>query len=99
MRRLQQAVYGRQLVDERQGDAERVLWRARRIRKVGRVRERVDVVQVLHPACQRHFLTLYKTETFLLRVHFSRAKGSLFNSNRAVRKMVKTMRSMSSELR
>lgn len=52
VRRLEQPVYGSQLVDERQRDAESVQWRPRWIREVGSVRERIDVVQILNPARQ-----------------------------------------------
>lgn len=65
MWRLEQPVYGSQLVDERQCDAESVQRWPRRIREVGSVRERIDVVQILNPACQRHRANTHLTEQYI----------------------------------
>lgn len=63
-------MHRRQLVDERQVDAEGVQGRPRRFREVGAVRERVHVVQVLHPARQRHldrFARPSRTQSYMIR--------------------------------
>lgn len=54
VRRLEQSVNGRQLVDEGQRHGKGMQGRPRRLGEVGRVRERVYVVQVLDSASQRH---------------------------------------------